>query len=326
LLAALTLVTSACVAQGTNRSIPGTTQALLAASSGRTDAVFSAEDFEIITGILDELAEAERSGYYSQELGVTESLLRQRLGDYAGAILVVHKDMLWAYGHGFLEDGRIDLGIHQVFTLEGQAGMEGAVAAARALYAFRQGRWDEAAQKLHALFGEVDEPDSFVNWLLLVCALEKNPDDRKAALTYRAIRARFKQHPEYWYRGARLFSGLIAAEFAEVCINLAPQGPFAAACRSILAVSSGLKEEDAPVVKTKMEIDVLVSQALNAGDPTRLSPLIPLLELPENRYTVYATGVLRSLVSHPLFLTYFNDLAAASKGWLAERLDFIRRG
>jgi hypothetical protein len=204
--------------------------------------------------------------------------------------------------------------------------MKSAVQTALALIAFTNGLWDEAEQGLNGIASEFDEPDSFIQWALLSCALEKNPGDRKAASAYRSIRARYSQYPEYWYRGAKIFTGLIASQYAEHCIAIAPGGPFTAECRSIIAVSEGLKAEDGPSLKIKKEVEDIITAAVNQGNPQLLEPLLPLIALPDNSFTVYAIGALKGLRSLPDFLNYFNTQAAASKGRLAERLSYICRG
>jgi hypothetical protein len=207
-----------------------------------------------------------------------------------------------------------------------QQGKESAVRAVQAIISFEHGKWNDAEKQLAELFGEIDEPDNYVNLMLLCCALEKNPGDRKAASVYRAIRVRYSQFPKFWHRGARLFSGYIAAEYAELCLNLSSDGPYAADCRSILSVNLGLKAEDGASIKSKKEIDDLVSVAVSQGNPQLLESLMPLISLPENPLTVYATGALKPLVSVSKFREFFNAQAANSKGRLAERLNYICRG
>jgi hypothetical protein len=143
---------------------------------------------------------------------------------------------------------------------------------------------------------------------------------------YGAIRARYAKFPEYWYRGARAFQGLPAAEYAEQCINLAPSGAFAGECRIILAAAAGLQPEHSVSLRSKSEIEESVSLSLNRGNPEALAALMPLLSLPENPYTVYAVGALRALAALPKFRDYFSGLAETSSGRLAERLAYICRG
>jgi hypothetical protein len=118
----------------------------------------------------------------------------------------------------------------------------------------------------------------------------------------------------------------VSAEYAENCINLSTRGPFADECRKIIAAHAGLKTEDGLSIKTKTEIETIISESINAGNPQLLDPLLPLLSLPDNPYTVYAAGALRALTSVPKFREYFNVKASASSGRLAERLSYIYRG
>jgi len=201
---------------------------------------------------------------------------------------------------------------------------------ANAIIAFLKKQWDTAAEGLEPLFNESDEPDGFGRWLILVCVLEKNKtetlaENRQASAAYKSIRARYSQFPEYWYRGARCFLGGIAAQYAENCINLSPQGPFADECRSILAANTGLKNEDGLSIKTKKEIEAIISQSVNSSNPQVLDSLLPLIGLPDNPYTVYAVSALKTLTGIPKFNEYFSGHAAVSKGRLAERLLYICR-
>ena len=272
---------------------------------------------------LDELAELERSGSYFQGLALAESGLRETIGDYAGAVAAAYKELSWAYGQGNIQKADLEQGLLNVLALSTE---DAVTRAAGAILAFTQEKWTQAQAALDPLFMEQEEPDGFGRWMLLVCQLEKNREDRQAAAAYRAIRARYAQFPEYWYRGARAFSGVVAADYAERCIGVAPQGPFATDCRAMLAAISGLKKEDSQSLKTKLEIDEAVTRSINQGDPGILDALIPLISLPDNPYTIYAVGALRALASVQKYKDFFNEKAAVSKGRLAERLVYICRG
>jgi hypothetical protein len=279
-------------------------------------------DLTSILQTLDELAELERAGYWIQGMALTESSIRENTGDYAGAVAAAYKELAWAYGLGLIQKEELENGILNVLAVNNS---ETVYAAANAVLAFLRGQWDEAAAGLWLLFNhlELDEPDGFGRWMLLVCALETDNGDRRVGAAYRSIRARYTQFPEYWYRGARAFSGIIAAEFAENCINLSGQGPFANECRSILAVHAGLRIEDGPSIKTRREIDAIISQAVNTGSPQLLESLLPLISLSDNPYTTYVVGALRAIAGIPGFRDYFNAQAAAARGRLAERLSYI---
>jgi len=277
---------------------------------------------------LDEIAELERSGSWFQGLGLTESGLRENTGDYAGAVAAAFKELAWAYGLGLIKKEEVEQGLLNVLTVKNE---ESVMICANAILAFINERWDDATFGLKKYFNQPDEPDGFGRWMILVCAMEKNKksfeiDDRYSSETYKSIRARYAKFPEYWYRGARVFSGTIAAQYAENCINTSPLGPYANECRSILASCTGLKTEDGLSIKTKMEIESLISQSVNSGNPEFLNSLLPLIALPDNPYTVYAVSALRSLTSVPKFRDYFNSQAGSAKGRLAERLSYICRG
>ncbi|MDR0444024.1 MAG: hypothetical protein LBH44_11530 [Treponema sp.] len=276
-----------------------------------------------IRNSLDELAELERAGNWFQGMALAESGMREKAGDYTGAVAAAYKELAWAYGRGLIQKTDVEQGL---LNLLSQNNDDSVVFAADAVLAFTREQWDAAATGLGALFDELEEPDGFGRWMVLSCALEKNRENRQAAAAYKAIRARYVNFPEYWYRGARAFPGIIAAEYAENCINAAPQGPFASECRNILAAYNGLKREDGFSIKTKTEIELIISESVNAGNPQLLDVLLPLISLPDNPYTVYAMGALRALTSVPGYRDYFDGQARVSKGRLAERLSYICRG
>jgi hypothetical protein len=299
--------------------------AAAAAAAGGAGTAAGGNPFSSTAEALEQFAELERSGSYVQGMGLAESGLREEAGDYAGAVLAAFKELDLVYGRGLAEKGDLVRALENVLVLDGE-GKERAVQAAGGLLAFLGGRWEEAEGVFMPLFTDEEEPDGFARWLLLVCALEKNPADRAAAAAYGAIRARYSAFPEYWYRGARVFSGNIAADYAERCVSLAPDGPFAAECRGILAASLGLEPRHGAALRSRMEIEEAISRAVSGKDPEALSGLLPLIGLPDNSYTIYAVGALRALAGAPLFRDYFAALAEKSSGRLAERLAYICRG
>ncbi|MDR2662834.1 MAG: hypothetical protein LBC31_07555 [Treponema sp.] len=314
---------------------------------------------ESLPAALEELAELERSGTFVPGLGLAESNLREQAGDYAGAVLAVFKELSWAYalglggtaggnsggaGNGGVTREAIREGLTRLLEPEtrqrfSETGRRQTEAAVAAILAFFDGRWKEAEEQLRALYR--GEDDSFSRWMLLVCALETAGEtgDREARSAYGAIRARYAAFPEYWFRAARAFrggagyadgagyaGGAIAADYAERCINLAPSGPYADECRIILAESMGLGSADAPAVKTRLEIEAAVSGAVNQGDPGLLAELLPLMALPDNPSTLYASGALRALAQEGPFRAWFLREAERSQGRRAERLLYISRG
>ena len=290
-------------------------------STGKTE-------FNPILRSLDELAELERAGSWFQGMALAESSIRESMGDYEGAVAAAYKEVAWAYGKGLIQKEELELGMLNLLEARDE---ESVVSTATAIILFLNGQWDDAIIGLRSLFIELDEPDGFARWMILVCALEKNKaasiaEDRRAAAAYKSIRARYVQFPEYWYRGARAFSGIISADYAENCINTSPSGPFADECRAILASYSGLGNEYSSSIKTMKEIETIISQSVNSGNPEFLNSLFPLISLPDNPYTVYAVGALRSLTGAQIFRDYFLGQVMAASGRLAERLSYICHG
>ena len=277
----------------------------------------AAPNREALLFALENIIELERSGGFVQGMGIRESIFRENLGDYAGAVTAAYKELAWAYGMGMIDKGAMEQGLQNALKLG-----ELPSRAARGCIAFVQGKWADAEQILRD-FKASDEIDSIVQWMILSCALEQNRNDKQAADSYRAIRSRYSKFPEYWYRGARVFSGAISMEYAEHCIALSPSGPFADECRSMLARNMGLNPKDGPSLLSRPEIERLISSSINQGDPKLLDPLMPLIALPDNSYTIYAVGALRSLAPVPIFRDYFRDSSDRASGRLAERLSYI---
>ena len=324
--AAAAMIFYACTAQNVAMAQPEPALAYPAAEQGGGRIkVPDSQEKEKIINMLDEIAELERSGIYFKGMGFRESSLNQNIGDYSAATAALFKELLWTYGHGQLEKKEVQKAVDHMLEYEGP-GKNDVVYTAQAAKDFFNGNWPEAQKKLTLIFSGFIEPDSFVNWMILSCILETDSGSREAISAYRSIRARYSQFPEYWYRGAKLFNGMIASEFAEYCINLAPNGPYANDCRGLIAVSMGLKAEDGISLKSKTEVEGIITQAVNNGNPMLLEPLMPLIGLPENPYTIYALGALKPLGVLPAFRDYFEGLAVKAKGRLADRLVYICRG
>jgi hypothetical protein len=280
-----------------------------------------------------EFAEMERSGGFAPGLGLAESNFREGAGDYPGAVLAVFKELAWAYsgGQGGVTREALVRGLEEV---RGKNPGPGAAEAAEAALLFFAEDWSGARAKLAALPPETaSEPDSFRFYLATACALEDGGGTLAERSAYSALRSRYASFPEYWYRGARAFARAggspqlsPAGAFAERCINIAPAGPYAAECRGILAQKAGLSGNDGGAIRTQAEIERLVKTALESGKPETLADLLPLIGLPDNPYTLYASGALRALAADEKFRLWFSGEAAKSKGRLAERLSYIARG
>jgi hypothetical protein len=273
---------------------------------------------------LDQMAETERQGGFRQGMGIAESTLRENAGDYAGAAIAAYKELAWAYGYGQISRESIEDGLKKVIGLCGDdARKKDAGTASEAALAFAQGNWKAAEALLRPLFQDEAEVDAFSAWMLLVCSLEQKSADKAALSRYSSIRSRYAAFPEYWYRGARHFTGTIAADYAERCVNLAGGGPFSADCRAIIAKSAGLNEADGRSMRTRAEIEAAVREAIQTAKPEALSDLLPLLALPDNEYTLYATGAMRALSGIESFAAYFAEQRGTAAGRERERLAYI---
>jgi len=80
------------------------------------------------------------------------------------------------------------------------------------------------------------------------------------------------------------------------------------------------------VLKTRMEIETAVKEAVNQRNPELLGPLLPLAALPDNPSTLYASGAMRALAAESIFRSWFSAEAEKARGRLAERLQYISRG
>ncbi|MFP3089656.1 hypothetical protein LQZ21_04950 [Treponema sp. TIM-1] len=289
---------------------------------------------------LEELAETERSGGFTPGMGLSESMIREWSGDYGGAVIAAYKELSWAYGYGAgVTREAMAEGLEKVLALYegggensaldnpalGEAERAQALLAARGVLAFHNGAWTQALLCLEGL-DTGDEPDAFIRWMALVCRLETGEPFNQILGLYGAIRARYEGFPEYWYRGARHFSGHIRGEYAERCINLAPRGPFAGDCRGILAETVGLSVNEGSSIKTRAEIEEAITRSVASGNPGVLTELFGLLSLQDNPFTLYTAGALRALVIQEDFKNWFVREAARASGRLAERLLYISRG
>ena len=283
---------------------------------------------------LVQIAETERAGAYFPGLALAESDLREKAGDYAGAAVAAYKELAWAYACGSATAAMVAEGLQNTLVLFNDAFLpsgparDSGAAAIRGCMAFSRGEWNEAERSLAELCRPDEEPDSFLNWMLLVCSLEQDHERKDVLTAYGAIRARYTRFPGYWYRGARAFSSdkNISVVYAEQCINASPQGPYAAECRLILGEHLGFppdRKGPASALRTRTEIENVIRASVALNDPKKLRDLFPLMALPDNPYTLYAMDAIKALLPVPEFRAFFIGGAIESDGRLGERLSYI---
>ena len=277
---------------------------------------------------LERIAEVERAGAYIQGLGIAESVRREEAGDFGGAVFAAYKDLSRAYGTGAMSKAEYDDGLARLMILKDDSQpvvVPSIKNAALAIEAFANGSWNDALAWFACSAPLVNEPDSFYEWMILASALESGSRGYNNRSAYGSIRGRYTNFPEYWYRGARTLNGETRLIYAEYCINLNPAGPFAEECRDIMADFIGI-ESGGRALRTMGEIEEIVTESVSVNNPAMLSMLFPLISLPDNSYTLYALGAMRSLASVPLFRAYFENEIPRSGGRLRERLVYVSRG
>ena len=328
---------------------PGSSPGKAEAQAGMPAAVSMPED---MGGSLERIAEIERAGAFFPGLALAESGIRELAGDFAGASIAAYKELAWAYACGSATKSQVEEGLQNALALFADAASSVdaapsveperrlASAALRGCAAFVREDWALAEKFLSELPAGDEEPDSFLRWMLCVCALEGDdlaPGEKAHARSaYGAIRARYGLFPEYWYRGARAFAGAdgnIAAAYAEQCVNTSARGPFSGECRKILAARNGVASGDGfpesgggRDIRTKAEIENIIRSSVSVNNPKILEELFPLIALPDNPYTLYALGAMKSLNAVPDFRNFFAEEARKSAGRLGERLNYISRG
>lgn len=301
-----------------------------AAGNSRDSSAGIRMEAEELKQALGDLAERERLGGYVPGLGLVESSLRERGGDLPGAVLAAYKELLWAYSRGPTPDNQgnaplspstIEDSLRKIRSLFPQN--RETAQAVDASVAFSRSQWSQAEALLATLPSIAEKGDSFSHLLLLICQGEQGKTGGDFFPTYGMLQGRFEGFPPYWYHGMRFAKNRFSAEYAERCVDLAPQGPYADEARSWLAKSVGLQAQDGPALRTKGEIDTLLRRALASNQVDTLGDLYPLLSLPDNPYTFFALSAMGSVAQEGAVKSYLTASLKKATGRLAERLRFV---
>jgi hypothetical protein len=278
---------------------------------------------------LAKLAETERRQGFSPGLGLAESTLYEKAGDLAAAVFAAFKEVFYAYNYGYLDRQSVESRLSEVArTYPGNESVRVATEACKALL---QKDSDSGLRALSALPLEIYEIDSFSRWMERVFILDrvgssKDPKSPLVLQEYLATRSRYANLPFYWLAIARYSQGELQQDGAERAVSLAPEGPFALEGRELLAVSIGLSKKDAVAIRSRIEIESVIQDAVVSGKPEKLAQLFPLLALQDNPYTLYALGACRGLAEDPAIRDFFLKAAKKNTGRLGERLRYVAGG
>lgn len=148
--------------------------------------------------------------------------------------------------------------------------------------------------------------------------------------SYKALLPSFKVLPTYYHRVFLGMGGLTPGvpmdnriAPLEAAVDLASGNDLAVAWRKELAAAAGLQAADAAKLLTRKEISDTANRAAASGEMVTLAPLVAMLELKDNNYTMMAMGVLRAFAKDARYRQFFVDKSRASSGRLKERLEYV---
>jgi tetratricopeptide (TPR) repeat protein len=268
---------------------------------------------------------------YETGIGLTESLLYEKLGKIEESVIAAFKE---------LEYRRYLAGVPEALILDNlqklgrkledrQWNPEGrGKALVEALQRYVRGDWKEAERSLQKPGPIQDLP--FGRYLLLSARLEATLAAEADFQNYRLLEPYLKGLPAYYYhlwRGMRSGSGTytpaIARPVLEKCILLAPQTPFALDGRRELGRLIGLAPAEGQKLLLAPELESIGRQVVSGADLGRLNPVLELLSTPDSEYQLSAVLLLKQLKSREQVHEYLAERARTSTGRLKERLAFV---
>jgi len=270
------------------------------------------------------LAEEERNRGFSPGMGLAESSLYEKSGDLAGAVFSAFKELFFAYQYGYIKPIELEERLKAVEkNVPNNPSVGHALTACQALISGNGSRGLDALANINL---ESYELDSFPRWIERVFLLASDKGNEKILDEFLATRSRYNNYPFYWLLIARRSRGNAQLDAAERCVSLAPKGPYAEEGRILMALGVGLARKDAPALRTRMEIEALITAAVQERHSEVLKELLPLLALPDNPYTLYALGACRGVASDPALGAFFDREIKKVSGRLAERLRYVQGG
>lgn len=263
---------------------------------------------------------------YESGTGTVESGLREALGDFAGAVFAAYMELSYSYSMGLIDEKSLAAGLSGVkATFAARKEKDEVYAALACIDLWEKRDYKGCVLKLTGVKAASD-PSSFGAWMTEACRLALSPADLNVMKEYAAQEKRYSNFPDYWRRAALALAGADeggSRTAAERCIALSPSGPYALPARKILVASFGFPKEDPAKLLVKSEVDTVVYKALASREPSLLSKLLPLLDLPDNPFTMYALGAMKGLADDAAFASGISELGKGAGKRVAERIAYI---
>jgi tetratricopeptide (TPR) repeat protein len=268
---------------------------------------------------------------YEPGSGLMQSSAFESLGDFDSAVFAAFKEVEYGRAFGVVSASDVKKNLAALekklddksFNPEGKG-----KAALEIVTAFAREDWATVVSSFAKL--RVIDPDPFRVYMRLSALIESKKASPSDVEGYKALLPSFKALPTYYHR-VFLGMGGIASGAAtdnrlaplEMAIDLSPKTELAASWRKELAAAAGIPAADAAKLLTRKEISGTAERAAGSGEMSVLAPLVGMLELKDNNYTLMAAGVLRAFAKDARYRSYFVDKARASSGRLKERLEYV---
>ena len=263
-------------------------------------------------------------------IGLTESLLYEKLGRIEESIVAAYKELEYQRYRGGVAEALVRDNLAKLsrkledrqWNPEGQ-GRE----LVEALQRYARGAWAEAARALEQPGPALEQP--FGRYLLLSARLETGQASDADFREYGALELYLKSLPAYYYhlwRGMRSAGGeppAAARPVLEKCILLAPNTPFALESRRALGRLIGLAPADGEKLLLGPELEAIGRRLAEGESLDRLEPVLELLATADNEYQMLAVLMLKQLKSREQVRVFLAEHARTATGRLKERLAFV---
>jgi hypothetical protein len=268
---------------------------------------------------------------YETGIGLSESLLFEKLGKIEESIVAAFKELEYQRYVGGVADAVLLDNLHELRRklddrqwnpeAKGKDLVQG-------LESYVRGEWGQAAAALDRPGPILEQP--FGRYLLLSARLEAARATDADFRSYQLLEPYLKSLPAYYFhlwrgmrQGPATYAPAAARPILEKCILLAPKTTFALESRRELGRLIGLAPAEGERLLLVPELEAIGRQVAAGGDLRRLEPVLELLATPDNEYQLSAALLLKQLKSRDQVRGFLAERARTSTGKLRERLSFI---